>query len=239
VLFVEQGSAHVRIVHKATALLAAIGLAVLAAPAAAHAAAPRTHGLVVSVRGETSYEYVKSCSNTAPYPCGTFAAQVQFTIYTTNQGSGSVTVGYQTVDGTATAGSDYVAASGTVTIQHNSPQAYVLVTLINDGVSESTETFNMKLTSSNPPGDISSVGTSTILDGGQVPADCTLGKTAPNQESMTCTGRPAGQQWYLDQLCRYPLGDPELVGNVVTGNGTSSGTCSAGETDGPANFVTL
>jgi Calx-beta domain len=229
----------VRIVHKTTTMLAAIGLVVLAAPGASHAAASGTHGLVVSVRGGTSYEYVKSCSNTAPYPCGTYNAQVEFTIYTTNQGSGSVTVGYQTVDGTATAGSDYVAASGTVTIQHNSPQAYVLVTLINDGVSEPSETFNLKLTSSNPPGDISSVGTSTILDGGQVPADCNLSKTAPNQESMTCTARPASQQWYLDQLCSYPLGDPELVGNVVTGNGTSAGTCNVGNTAGNASFFTV
>jgi hypothetical protein len=220
-------------------MLAAIGLVVLALPATSHAGAPRGHGLVVSVRGETSYEYVKSCSNTAPYPCGTYAAQVEFTIYTTNQGSGSVTVGYQTVDGTATAGSDYVAKSGTVTIQQNSPQAYVLVTLVNDGVSEPTETFNMKLTSSSPSGDISSVGTATILDGGLVPTDCTLGKTAPNQESLTCTNRPANQQWYLDQLCAYPLGDPELVGNVVTGNGTSSGTCNIGNTAGPASFFTL
>jgi len=228
-----------RIVRRTLTMLAAIGLTVLAAPAVAQAAMPAGHGLVVSVRGETSYEYVKSCSNTAPYPCGTYNAQVEFTIYTTNQGSGSVTVGYQTVDGTATAGSDYLATSGTVTIQHNSPQAYVLVTLINDGVSEPSETVQLKLTSSNPPGDISSVGTSTILDGGQVPADCNLGKTAPNQESMTCTGRPAGQQWYLDQLCRYPLGDPELVGNVVTGNGTSSGTCNIGTTVGAASFFTI
>jgi hypothetical protein len=220
-------------------MLAAIGLAVLAAPAASHATTPSTHGLVVSVRGETSYEYVKSCSNTAPFPCGTYNAQVEFTIYTTNQGGAPVTIGYQTVDGTATTGSDYLAASGTVTIQHNSPQAYLLVTLINDGVSEPSETVKLKLTSTSSPGDISSVGTSTILNGGQVPADCNLGKTAANQESMTCTGRPPGQQWYLDQICRYPLGDPELVGNVVTGNGTSSGTCNIGTTAGAASFFTI
>ena len=129
-----------RIVRRCMIILVATALGLLALPAASPAATPRGHGLVVSVRGETSYEYVKSCSNTAPYPCGTYNAQVEFTIYTTNQGSAPVTIGYQTVDGTGTAGSDYVATSGTVTIQHNSPQAYVLVTLINDGVSEPTET---------------------------------------------------------------------------------------------------
>jgi hypothetical protein len=229
----------VRIVRTTTTLIAAIGLAVLGAPVASHAATSRSHGLVVSVRGGTSYEYVKSCSNTAPYPCGTYNAQLEFTIYTTNQGSAPVTVGYQTVDGTAVAGQDYMAASGTVTIQQNAPEAYVEVTLLNDGLTEPTESFSMKLTSSSSPGDISSVGTGTILDGGQVPVDCNLSKTAPNQESMTCTGRPPTQQWYLDQTCSYPLGDPELVGKVVTGNGTSAGTCNIGNTAGPANFFTV
>jgi len=74
-----------------------------------------------------------------------------------------------------------------------------------------------------PDGDGSAVG-------GQTPIDCDLGKTAPNQESMTCANRPATQTWYLDVDCHYPLGDPELVGNQVTGNGTSAGTCSAGYT---------
>ena len=93
-----------RTVRKTTTMLAAISLAVVAAPGASHAATPRTPGMVVSVRGATGYEYVKSCSNTAPYPCGTYNVQLEFTIYTTNQGSAPVTVGYQTVNGTATAG---------------------------------------------------------------------------------------------------------------------------------------
>jgi hypothetical protein len=212
-------------------IAAVTALCLLSVPAAlAAGSAPRSHGTVVSVRGETSYEYVKSCSNTAPYPCGTYNAQVEFSIYTTNQGSAPITVGYQTVDGTATAGSDYQATSGTVTIQQNAPEAYVLVTIFNDGVGEPSETVNMKLTSSSSPADISSVGTSTILDGGQIPTDCNLGKTAPDQESMTCTNRPATQTWYLHAMCDYPLGHPWIVGNQVTGNGTSAGTCGLGET---------
>ena len=222
------------ILRRCIAITGMAALCLLSAPATAlavsHPAAVRGHGTVVSVRGETSYEYVKSCSNTAPYPCGTYNAQLEFTIYTTNQGSAPITIGYQTMDGSALAGSDYQAASGTVTIQQNSPQAYVLVTLVNDGAAEPTETVRLKLTSTSSPADISSVGTGTILDGGQIPIDCNLGKTAPNQESMTCTNRPAGQTWYLDADCAYPLGDPELVGNQVTGNGTSSGSCSAGTT---------
>jgi hypothetical protein len=233
-----------KMVRRCITFLAATALLLLAMPATAQASnaqatAARGHGTVVSVRGETSYEYVKSCSNTTGYPCGTYNAQLEFIIYTTNQGSGSITVGYQTVNGSATAGSDYQAAAGTVTIQQNSPQAYVLITVFNDNVAESTETMQLKLTSSSSPADISSVGTGTILDGGQIPTDCNLGKTASNQESMTCTNRPAGQTWYLDVICAYPLGDPELVGNEVTGNGTSAGTCNIGNTTPNSYFQTL
>ena len=217
-----------RMARRGMSIIAAVALCVLSVQAAE--ATTRARGTTVSVLGDTNYEYVKSCSNTAPYPCGTYDHQLVFTIYTTNQSSASITIGYQTVDGSAVAGSDYQATSGTVTIQQNSPQAYVSVTVFNDGVSEPTETMQLKLTSSSSPASISSVGTGTILDGGQIPTDCNLGKTAPDQESMTCTNRPAGQTWYLYAECRYPLGDPEIIGNQVTGNGTSSGTCSIGQT---------
>jgi hypothetical protein len=217
-------------------IIAAVTLCMLSVQAAG--AATRGRGTTVSVLGATSYEYVKSCSNTAPYPCGTYDQQLVFTIYTTNQGSAPITVGYQTVDGSAVAASDYQATSGTVTIQQNSPQAYVWVTIVNDGVAEPTETMQLKLTSSSSPASISSVGTGTILDGGQVPTDCTLGKTAANQLSMTCTNRPAGQTWYLDADCIGPWTDGELVGNQVTGNGTSSGSCSFGN-PGTAYFQTV
>jgi hypothetical protein len=217
-----------RIARRCMSVIAAVALCMLSAHAAE--ATAHGHGTTVSVLGATSYEYVKSCSNTAPYPCGTYNQQLVFTIYTTNQGSAPITIGYQTVNGSAVAGSDYQATSGTVTIQQSSPQAYVSVTIFDDGAAESTESFQLKLTSSSSPADISSVGTGTIWDGGQIPTDCNLGKTAPNQESMTCTNRPAGQTWYLDAECYYPLGDPEIIGNQVTGNGTSSGTCSIGST---------
>jgi hypothetical protein len=197
-------------------------------------AATTGHGTTVTVAGATGYEYVKSCSSTAPYPCGTYNGTVVFTIYTTNQGSSPITIGYQTVDGSAVAGSDYVATSGTVTIQPNSPQAYVTVTFLNDGVAEPSETMQLKLTSTSAPADISSVGTSTILDGGQVPVDCNLGKTASNQLSMTCTNRPASQTWYIYSGNCGPWTDAELIGNQVTGNGTSSGTCSFGTPHGAA-----
>lgn len=215
-----------KLLRRCMTLVAAAALCLLSVQAAEAATRARTP--TVTVVGSGSYEYVKSCSNTSPYPCGTYNTQLVFTIYTTNQGSAPITIGYQTVNGSAIAGSDYQATSGTVTIQQSSPQAYVQVTVFNDGAPEATETMQLTLTSSSSPANISSVGTGTIWDGGQVPTDCNLGKTAPEQLSMTCTNRPAGQTWYLEAECRYPFSDHYLIGNQVTGNGTSSGTCSYG-----------
>jgi hypothetical protein len=41
---------------------------------------------------------------------------------------------------------------------------------------------------------------------------------------------PAAATVATDLICAYPLGDPELIGNVVIGNGTSEGTCNVGNT---------
>ncbi|MGE5830630.1 MAG: Calx-beta domain-containing protein [Micromonosporaceae bacterium] len=156
---------------------------------------------------------------------------LSFRVYTSRIYNHDINVGWQISGGTATAGVDYTGpTSGTVTIAANTVNHEVLIQLVNDGFGESSETFDVHLTSASVPADLTSVGTETILDGSRIPVDCTVSKNAPNQESMTCTNRPAGQHWYLDVICAYPLGDPELVGNEVIGNGTSEGTCNIGNT---------
>ncbi len=185
----------------------------------------------ITVGNFSGYEYLPTCSNTPPYPCGQTALSLEFRIYTSRIFNHDIHIGWSISGGTATPGVDFTGpTTGTVTIAANTVNNAVDIPLVNDGFGESNETFNVHLTSADVPADLSSVGTETILDGSRVPGDCSLSKTAPNQQSMTCTSRPAGQQWYLDVECHYPLGDPELVGNVVTGDGTSAGTCNIGTT---------
>ena len=62
----------------------------------------------------------------------------------------TVTVDYATVDGTAIAGSDYTAASGTLTFAPGASQATVAVAVLDDTAAEFDETF--ALTLSNPSG---------------------------------------------------------------------------------------
>ena len=216
------------IIRRSAFVLGAVVVCVLGflAPQA-QAAKPTT----LTVGDFTSYEYLPTCSNTAPYPCGPTALSLGFRVYTSRTYNYPITVGWQISGGTATPGVDFTGpTSGTVTIAANTVNNEVQIPLVYDGVGEPTETFLVHLTSASVPADLTSVGTETILDGSRIPADCSLGKTAPDQESMTCTGRPAGQTWYLLAECHYPLGDPEIRGNDVTGNGTSAGTCGFGTT---------
>ena len=56
-------------------------------------------------------------------------------------------VNYATVDGTATAGTDYIAASGTLTFQPGETVKTVPLTILGDATAESTESFLLMLSS--------------------------------------------------------------------------------------------
>ena len=57
----------------------------------------------------------------------------------------TVTVDFATADGTAAAGSDYVAKSGTVTIKPQNTEGSIEITVIGDTIKEADETFNVVL----------------------------------------------------------------------------------------------
>ena len=61
-------------------------------------------------------------------------------------GAGGVTIQYTTADGTATAGSDYVAATGTATIPAGATSTTVAITINGDTVTEPNETFFVNIT---------------------------------------------------------------------------------------------
>ncbi|MXV53368.1 hypothetical protein GS399_20615, partial [Pedobacter sp. HMF7647] len=83
--------------------------------------------------------------------------------------STAITVTYSTANGTATAGSDYTAASGSVTFAANSPagtKKTIDVAITDDNVVESSEDFTMSLgTVSGGPVTIgTATATATITD---------------------------------------------------------------------------
>jgi outer membrane protein assembly factor BamB len=78
------------------------------------------------------------------------ASQAAFTVSLITPSASTVTVTYSTADGSALAGTDYVATSGTLTFVPGETTKTVVVPTINDSVAEGDKTFNLKL--SNPSG---------------------------------------------------------------------------------------
>ena len=77
-------------------------------------------------------------------------ASLDFAVTLHRAASGPVTVDYATADGTAAAGADYTAASGTLTFAPGETAKTVSVALLDDAVDEGKETFTLEL--SNPRG---------------------------------------------------------------------------------------
>ena len=97
-------------------------------------------------------------------------AVLAFTVRLDRPASGTVTVGYATADGSARAGEDYTATSGTLTFAAGESLQTVTVAVLDDAHDEAEETMTLRL--SNPSGvrvaDGEAVG--TIVNADPVPA---------------------------------------------------------------------
>jgi streptogramin lyase len=82
-----------------------------------------------------------------------------FTVTLSAPSASTVTVAYATADGTATAGSDYNATSGTLTFNPGVTTQTITVNVIGDTIVEPDETFTVNLSS--PVGATIAVGTGT------------------------------------------------------------------------------
>ncbi|MDZ4821102.1 MAG: Calx-beta domain-containing protein [Planctomycetota bacterium] len=92
-----------------------------------------------------------------------------FTVTLSQASTGTVTVNYATANGTAIAGSDYNAASGTLTFTAGQTSKTVTVAVRGDTVAESTETFRVLLSSATGATIATAQGTGTITDNDTAP----------------------------------------------------------------------
>ena len=92
------------------------------------------------------------------------AGSIAFTVTLSGASSKAVTVDWETSDGTATAGIDYEAVSGTLTFAAHQTERQVTVPVLDDAVDEADERFSLRL--NNPVnallGDAEAVGTITM-----------------------------------------------------------------------------
>jgi hypothetical protein len=98
------------------------------------------------------------------------------------QGVGPITVRYATADGTATAGSDYTAVSGTLNFPEGTFSQTITIPLIADQVIDGPETFSISL--NNPIGqvDLGDPSSVTIVLTDPAPPSALVLATQPNSD---------------------------------------------------------
>ena len=97
------------------------------------------------------------------------SAGLTFTVSLSAASMQAVSVAYATSDGTATAGVDYVASAGTLTIPAGALSGTIVVPVINDASIEQNETLAVTLTSSGEPRLSRSVASGTIMNDDSLP----------------------------------------------------------------------
>jgi surface adhesion protein len=92
------------------------------------------------------------------------AGTMTFTVTLSTASGQQVTVNYGTSNGSATAGSDYTAASGTLTFSPGVTSQTITVSILNDTTTESTETFNVNLSGATNATIADNLGVGSIVD---------------------------------------------------------------------------
>ena len=176
--------------------------------------------------------------------------EMVFRVTLESASTGTVTVNYATADGTATAGEDYTATSGTLTFAPGETEKTVSVAIIDDTVEDNGETFTLVLSdpSGGSLGDTEATGTIFNTDppaiqtsvsepaGEDLPADTTTtGAVAVGGAATGNIGTSGDRDWFAVELVagkKYRV-DVE-AGNcdaILHGIHDSSGTFIAGTRD--------
>ncbi|MGQ3301132.1 Calx-beta domain-containing protein [Reyranella sp.] len=142
-----------------------------------------------------------------------------FTVILSAAAAGAVTVAYSTADGTATSGSDYVAANGTLTFAAGETSKTIQVTVKGDTAAEGNEAFVIRL--ANAAG-------ATIADGSAT-GTLTNDDTAPTLPALSVgdVSLREGDSGTAELMFIVTL-DKAATGPVTVNYATANGTASAG-----------
>ena len=128
-------------------------------------------------------------------------ATLDFAVTLDRETTNTVTVEYATSDGTATAGSDYTATSGTLTFQPGETEKTVSVPVLEDDHDEGSETLTLRLSNAQGANIADGEATGTITNDGAIPEAwlARFGRTVTGQvldavEARLAAPRAAGAQ---------------------------------------------
>ena len=161
------------------------------------------------------------------------AKTATFTVTLAPAASGSVTVGYATADGSATAGSDYTAASGTLTFTAGQISKTVSVTIAGDTAVEPDETFFVNL--SNVTGnatitDAQGIGTITNDDQAQQQPALTINDVAISEGNT-------GTRTLTFTVTASPTPTATATVDFTTGSGSASSGTDFAAASGQLSFA--
>jgi hypothetical protein len=139
---------------------------------------------------------------------------LSYTVSLSGSSTQTITVQYSTANGTALAGSDYTATTGTLTFTPGVTSQTISIPILNDSVNEANETFTLKLTS---PTNAILGGTATVTTTITDTLSASTTTTLPaNVENLTLTGSSVIN------------GTGNAGNNILTGN-TANNTLNGGD----------
>jgi Calx-beta domain/FG-GAP-like repeat len=179
---------------------------------------------VVNISDNDSRPFISMNSVTVNEPPPSSTENAVFTVQLTNPTTQTVTVNFATVNGTATAGIDYVALNGTLTFNPLETVKSVSVVIRGDGNIEPDETFSLTLSSP----------TNASVSTGQVTAVIRNYNSArrsrfdfdgDNKTDVSIFRPGAGEWWYLKSsnggngVLQFGLSSDKLTPADFTGDG--------------------
>lgn len=174
----------------------------------------------LSVTGSEGAERVAAGANRA-----TFAVEISEPV------GQRMTFTYATVDGTATAGADYVRSQGSIVFEPNQTRAYVSVPLIADLALEDTESFDLRVQSTNQAlfasGQGAVTGTARIRDS-SIPG-------GPLDDTLTGTALPDGIYGQDGNDTLFGLGGGDVLSGGQGNDRLTGGLGNDAMIGGPGN----
>ncbi len=162
--------------------------------------------------------------NVSEPPAGSTTNAV-FTVSLSNPSVETINVNYSTANGTATAGSDYVAISGTLTFSPLETSKTVSVTINGDDLNEPNETFTLNLSSPSNASAYSPTATAIIRNYDPAAVRRTPFDFDGDKKSDVSVFRASSGIWYLQQstagytAVQFGVGTDKLVPADYDGDG--------------------